>query len=204
MNNIINKITMALTLLLTAVCLTGTAGAQDRPSSSRYLNGVDLATAIEAARSGRVAGDPKILAEVKSIYSPDRENPLVSELQLIGTWNVTVPGPTPEETFYSLQTFGLGGTFSETSSLLGHLSEGPAHGVYECRARGCTLTFEVFEFMPDGTAYGKLRLRNALTLPNLNHFTSNFAVDFVEFDGTVIPDIGTGTLAGERMRVRGL
>lgn len=198
-----NKIIITLVLLVSVLGLFSLANAQERTPASRYLKGVDLQTAIEAARSGRTKVDAKILDEIKSVYSEDG-NLLVSEPQLVGTWNVTVPGPTPADTFYAMQTFGAGGTFVETSSLLGHLFEGPAHGVFECRSRGCTLTFEVFEFAPDGSCYGKLRLRSAISLPDFSHFNSNFAVDFVELDGTVIPDLATGSFSGERMQVRGL
>jgi len=200
-----NKIAIALALLVTVFSLTGAAAAQeDKQIRSRYLKGIDLQTAIETARIGRSKADTKILDEIKSVYSDDQENLGVSEPQMVGTWNVIIPGPTPAETFYSMQTFGTGGTFVETSSLLGQLFEGPAHGVFECRARGCTLTFEVFEFAPDGSNIGKLRLRNAISLTDAAHFVSNFAVDFIEVDGTVIPDIATGSFTGEKMQVRGL
>jgi hypothetical protein len=112
-----NKIIITLVLLVTTLSLLSAANAQERTQGSRYLKGVDLQMAIEAARSGRSKVDAKILDEIKSVYSEDG-NSLTSEPQLVGTWNVTVPGPTPAETFYAMQTFGTGGTFVETSSLL--------------------------------------------------------------------------------------
>jgi hypothetical protein len=199
-----NKIVIAFTLLFTVFGLFGLVHAQEKRLRSRYLQGVDLKSAVEAAREGRAQPNKKILSEINSAYSEDKENLLIAQSQLTGTWYMTVPGATPEETFYALQTFGTDGTFVETSSLLGQLFEGPAHGVYECRARSCTLTFEVFEFGMNGEHIGKVRVRNLVRLINPNHLVSDYAVDFIELDGTEFTGIGTGSFSGDRMQVRGL
>ena len=82
------------------------------------------------------------------------------------------------------------------------LVEGPAHGVWEPRKGGAVLTFEVFEFDPDGNEIGRVRVRNFIRLTDENNFVSDYAIDFIELNGDVIPDLATGSFTGKRMQVR--
>lgn len=178
--------------------LFSAANAQESIRLSGYLQGVDLKTAIEAAR-GR---SPKTYVNIEKEIKPDETvNNVVTTPNLVGTWNVTVfgQGPTP---FFSMQTFGTGGTFVDTTSQLGKLGEGPAHGVFQCGTRFCDLSFEIFEFDTGGNYVGKIRLRCLIT-PNAasTAFSAQYTVDFIELDGTVIPDIASGTFSGVKQQV---
>lgn len=203
-----NKIVMLATVLVMLFGLFAMANAQKNTVTSRTplnLKDKQLARTIEAAREGRSTASPEILERIKTAYSEEKvvsqENFLFGSL--VGTWYVTVPGPTPAETFYAYHTFGIDGTFVETSSLLGTLVEGPAHGVWEYRRRGAVLTFELFAFAEDGSQVGRIRVRNFVRINN-NSFISDSAVDFIELDGTVIPNIATSTYTAERVEIRGL
>ena len=200
---------IALTLALLVVSLGMVTGANAQKGKS--FKGVDWKKMAEAARRGETTADKSIVARVDAAYAEKSEvkgENLEAPFSggLVGTWYCTVPGPTPEDTFYAYQTFGADGTFVETSSLLGALPEGPAHGVYERIRRGYVLTFELFVFdqSSGGAAVGRVRVRNSVQLNDRDHFTSEYVVDFIEFDGTVIPNIGAGTFSGERVQLRGI
>jgi hypothetical protein len=198
----INKIAFTL---MAAVALATTSLAQEaRSQQSRFLGNMTVREAIDAGRSGKAAVPAERLDIVRSAYkaAAAEDSPSVDP-DLSGTWYVKIPGDVPEHDFYSLQSFHEGGTFTEASSLLPQLAEAPAHGVWgHCVAHNCVLTFEVLEFDPMGQYYGRLRLRTAVHLqPRSSHFTAEFLVDFIENDGTVIPDIASGTMLGQRLQL---
>jgi len=123
--------------------------------------------------------------------------------RLTGTWLIDVSesdqGLPP---FRALQTFHADGTFTETSSLLGGGEEGPAHGVWQRIDRDdYALTFYLFVFDENGDAAGMVRVRVAIHLIDSDHLTGDTAVDFIEPDGTVIPDVDSGPFTGERLLV---
>jgi hypothetical protein len=197
-----HKIYLALTLLVLGLGLVATASAQKRGT---LFKGVDWKKAVEAARSGDAKIDKESLARVEEAYAESKEEAILILPQLTGTWYVTVPGPTPAETFYAYQTFGADGTFVETSSLLVTLTEGPAHGVYERIRRGYVLTFELFAFDPEeGVQVGRVRVRCFIRTTSSNTFDADSVVDFIELDGTVIRNIAAGPFSGERVITRGM
>ena len=175
--------------------------AQDGGSKkSKQVRGLDISQAVAANRAGRSTASFEVLARVQAAY--DSGKGLPADRRLVGTWNVTVP---PESGgFHAFHTFGGDGTFVETSSLLGKLAEGPAHGVWEHRRGGFVLTFEVFVFDGDGNEAGRVRVRNAIRLIGDDHFTADSVVDFIELDGTVIEGIATATYTATRMQLAGL
>lgn len=178
--------------------------AQEKTSRSRSAKarGLDVARAVEKTRNGYSSASLDVVAKVGRAYS-DPWKDTSQDRQLTGTWYVTVP---LDETtfFYAFHTFGSDGTFVETSSLLGTLIEGPSHGVWENRKRGALLTFEVFEFDPDGNHAGRVRVRNLIRLTDNDHFTGYSVVDFIDLSGEVIEGIATATYTAERMQVRRL
>jgi hypothetical protein len=120
--------------------------------------------------------------------------------RIVGTWVVHVPDPT--EPFDSLQTFSADGTFTENSSLLAQLIEGPGHGVWRSTGGGTYLcTFQLFTFGDDRTANGRIRIRAQIALDDNDHFTARFVVDFMQSDGTVMNSVGSGSFTGTRMAV---
>ena len=197
-----HKIYLTLTLLVLTFGLGVVANAQ----KGKLFKGVDWKKAAEAAKNGNANIDKDAVARIEEAYAAKKtESDNLSTANLTGTWYVTVPGATPEETFYAYQTFGEDGTFVETSSLLVTLTEGPAHGVWERRFRGAVLTFELFAFDPEnGVQVGRIRVRNFIRMNGRDNFTADSAVDFIELDGTVIPNIATGPFTGERVQLRGL
>ena len=123
--------------------------------------------------------------------------------RLVGTWLVDISesdGGLPP--FQALQTFHADGTFVETSSLLGGGEEGPAHGVWHrINNNNYALTFYLFVFDENGDAAGMVRVRAAVHLIDNDRLSGDTAVDFIEPDGTIIPDIDGGPFMGTRLRV---
>lgn len=192
-----HRITFLMTLVAMIFGTYAAVNAQNkRPAWSKGLNGT---RAQEAVRAGRPEASLEIVAKIQAAYSEGRSSNAPADRRLVGTWNCTV-----DAGFNALQTFGVDGIFVETSSLLGTLVEGPAHGVWEPRKGGAVLTFEVFEFDPDGNEIGRVRVRNFIHLTDENNFVSDYAIDFIELNGDVIPDLATGSFTGKRMQVRGL
>jgi len=198
------KIALSLALLVMSFGMVIGANAQ----KGKLSKGVDWKKVAEDARNGRTNPDKNILARIDQAYAEKNDESLTigsGSSNLTGTWYVTVPGPTPEENFYAYQTFGGEGTFVETSSLLVTLTEGPAHGVWEKRRRGYVLTFELFAFDPENQVQvGRVRVRSYIELDGRNNFEADSAIDFIELDGTVIPNIATGPFYGERVQLRGI
>ncbi|CAN5229923.1 hypothetical protein BH10ACI1_BH10ACI1_27520 [soil metagenome] len=196
------KLTLTLALLVVSLGLCIVTNAQ----KGKLFKGVDWVKTVEAAKNGNVNIDKEVIARVEAAYAEEAEDTTASFLtRLTGTWYVTVPGATPAETFYAYQTFGEDGTFVETSSLLITLTEGPAHGVWQSRRNGAVYTFELFAFDPEeGVQVGRVRVRNFARMSDNNHILVDSAVDFIELDGTVIPNIATGHYTGERVQLRGL
>lgn len=196
------KIYLTLTLLVVTFGLSVAANAQ----KGKLFKGVDWKKAVEAAKAGNANIDKDALARIEEAYAEKKEESNnFFGANLTGTWYVTVPGETPADNFYAYQTFGIDGTFVETSSLLVTLTEGPAHGVWEPRRRGAVYTFELFAFDPEaGVQVGRVRVRNYARMNGNNHIMVDSAVDFIELDGTVIPNIAAGPYTGERVQLRGL
>jgi hypothetical protein len=184
--------------LLAVVSLS--VNAQDGNRSTRLIRGLEIKKAVEAARFGASQASPEVLARVRKAFR-DKGGVFNPDQKLVGTWNVVVPGEPP---FNALQTFHSDGTFTETSSLLATLTEGPAHGVWEYRRRGATLTFELFAFDADGNQAGRIRVRGAIQMIDEDNFAADVAIDFIELDGTEVPEIATGSFTASRLKLRGL
>lgn len=202
-----HKIALMSAVLIMLFGLFVTANAQQKGTQQFpfRLKGKELAKAIEITRAGRSQASPEIVKEVEEAYAQEKTKETFYNSPLVGTWYITVPGATPAENLYAYQTFGSDGIFVETSSLLGRLPEGPAHGVWESRGYyNAVLTFELFAFDENGGLAGRIRVRNAIRLPDNNHFTSNSAVDFIDLNGDVTENIATGPFTGERVQIRGL
>ncbi len=123
------------------------------------------------------------------------------QAKLIGTWYVTVPDSPDAAGFNAYQTFNLDGTLTETSSLLGTLTEGPARGVWSGNRLDYVTTFELFAFDENGDASGRVRVRSRIHLIDDDHFEGSSVVDFILPDGTVLEAVGSGDYSGERMQV---
>jgi hypothetical protein len=171
---------------------------------SAKVRGLDVLRALEEKRNGLSSATFDVIEKVGTAYDdPWREISPSPDRRLTGTWYVTVPVD-DTTVFHAFQTFGSDGTFVETSSLLGTLIEGPAHGVWENRKRENLLTFEVFEFDPDGNEAGRVRVRNLIRLTDNNHFTAYSVIDFIDLNGEITEGIATGIYTAERMQVRRL
>lgn len=125
----------------------------------------------------------------------------LSKTALVGTWVINVPASPGGAEFNALQTFHADGTMTETSDLLAKLGEGPAHGAWTGKKRDYQITFELFVFDPDRNPAGRVRVRATVRLTDEDNFTADSAVDFIEPNGNVIPDIGSGPFTGTRLKV---
>ena len=206
-NKMLKKIVIAFSVLTVLAGLSVSALAQVR-KSQRNANAAFFEL-VKMAREGKSAANAEIVEKVKNAYSEDKEEGIFGidvENRIVGTWNVHIlmsDGGAPP--FDALQTFNADRTFVETSSLLGGGTEGPAHGIWEFTNRGYILTFELFVFNPEtGEPVGRVRVRNLIRTEGRDKFTSSYAVDFIEPDGTVLEDIDSGIFTATRMRLRGL
>ncbi|MEQ1605806.1 MAG: hypothetical protein ABL999_13155 [Pyrinomonadaceae bacterium] len=196
-----NKIFTIATIIIAATVLSLTASAQEKSSAKARLFNL-----VSAAKQGKAKLNPQLAKRVRDAFSEERTAaPETNFPSIVGSWNCHVPtsdgGNAP---FDALQTFAADGTFVETSSLLGMGGEGPAHGAYERIRRGYALTFELFVFDPEtGESVGRVRVRAAIKMSSSNSFDAETAVDFIEPDGTVIPDIDGGPFSATRLQVYG-
>lgn len=150
---------------------------------------------VEAVRSR--LGSP---AERAALPAPS-EAAVAAASPLVGTWIIDVPGAPDAPGFSALQTFGADGTFVETSSLLGTVPEGPAHGAWRPVAGGYLLTFQLFTFDAEGAHSGRVRVRAFLRIPGPGRLEADTAVDVLLPDGTVLEEVATGPYSGRRLRI---
>lgn len=197
------KIAITFVLFIMSLGMVIAANAQNR----RLYRGVNWKQRIEDARSGKIKIDRETLARVEEAFAEKPPADVVSaasdsNANVTGTYFITVPGPTPADDFFAYWTLGDDGTFTETSSILVTLTEGPAHGAYEKKRRGANLTFELFAFDPEaGVSVGRIRVRATIEINPLNRISGNAAAEFIEPNGTVIP-LGAGPYYGEKVQVR--
>lgn len=122
--------------------------------------------------------------------------------RLVGTWKISVAeSATGLPPFEALQTFNADGTMTETSSLLGKSEEGPGHGVWRRQGNKYLSTFYLFVFDENGDSAGMVRVRAQIQLDGPDHLMAQTAVDFIEPDGTIIPNIDSGPFEGTRLKV---
>ena len=127
-----------------------------------------------------------------TVYTARAANDKDDQRKIVGTWICDVPNGQPVP-FQALQTFHEGGTFTETSSLLGRGEEGPAHGVWKLDGHLYRLTFQLFAFDPaTGDNVGMVRVRVSLQLESADPLPATFA--FAEF---IAPDGRVTELGGE-------
>lgn len=180
-------------LALVLLTLTGAAAAQV-PSEGRWrtLRTADpdaLAVVAAAARQAARAetGEPAAVPRGHTAR------------ELVGSWRVTVSSP-DFPSFQALQSYHEDHTYTDTTDLLATLTEGPGLGAWRGRGPTYFVTFQLFAWELDGTPAGVIQVRNAVTIDRPNHMTGVSAVDFIAPDGTLIPDIGTATFEGTRIR----
>lgn len=195
--------TSALALTLFATLGAGTASAADaRPTEGLRAGIARARTLLLEYRDGkRVRTEPA----ARPVDVNRDESLAIVDLRkfpLVGTWAIEVPGPTPADTFYAYQTFNSDGTFVETSSLLGALVEGPAHGSWRSTgASFAALTFELFAF-DAGAPVGRVRVRATITVdaPTL---VADTAVDILDLEGNLLEEaVATGPFTGRLVPVR--
>jgi hypothetical protein len=119
----------------------------------------------------------------------------------VGAWHIKVPmsdqGFPP---FEALQTYHAGGTMTEVSSLLPGLNETPAQGVWARRGDGYDMTFQIFIFDSTGQSVGRVQVRTFIKLVGADSLTAQTAVDVIEPNGNVIPNVDSGPFYGKRIK----
>jgi len=103
--------------------------------------------------------------------------------------------------FLAVQSYHLGGTISENSSLLPTLTEGPAQGVWARSGSQYKTVFQLFVFDENREYAGMVRVRGTLSLSGEDRITGKFAVDFLAPDGTVEADIDLSDAVGVRVKL---
>ena len=199
----IKRTVSIITILAAAFALTISASGQSKKdnTNARFYK------LLQAAKTGTAKLDPEIAQQVRDDFRGEPESTSLFGHSIGGSWNIKVAesdGGFPP--FEALHTFGLDGTFVETSSNLATGTEGPAHGVWErVRPNRYLLTFELFIFDPQtGASVGRVRVRCSIQMRSANELTAMTAVDVIEPDGTVISDVDGGPFEGSRIRVQGL
>lgn len=173
---------------LTLLALAGAAGAQESPrgrwGALRTADPDALATVTAAAR------------EIARAEPAPRSH---AARELVGSWLVTVSSP-DFPPFQALQSYHEDHTYTDTTDVLATLVEGPGLGAWRGRGPVYFVTFQLFTWNPDATPAGIIQVRNAVTIDGKNHMSGVSAVDFIAPDGTLIPDIGTATFEGTRIK----
>ena len=189
----------SLTLIIFAIAAAQMPVANAQ--SEQRAGGVDAGWAA-TARSGDAATRP-----AGQQFEPNQEMQIASQVRdadskkrIVGTWVITV-SPIGAPVFNSLQTYNDDGTMTETSSHLAQLASGPAHGVWEGKKNDYAVTFELFAFDPSGEAVGRIRVRSSIRVTSDDTLTADGEIDFIQPDGTVIPNIAIAPFTGTRMKV---
>lgn len=176
---------------------TAPTGAGDARRFARQIL-VALHDGSITRREARLLGDRSTLAAETDTAERGAG---AAHQALVGTWLVDVPELDGARAFQALHTFGRGGTFVETSDLLGGLTEGPAHGVWKARAgRKAILSFELFVF-ENGEPVGRVRVRCRIGVHG-DQFEAESVVDIVLPDGEEIRGVGGGPFAATRLDVQ--
>lgn len=144
--------------------------------------------------------DSNTQSEYSTIEIQSIEPRASASSRLTGTWVIHVPESPGSAAFNALQTYNDDGTMTETSDLLAQLVEGPAHGVWSGKKSDYQVTFELFAF-ENQQPVGRIRVRVSIHLINDDNLTANAVVDFIDPDGTVIPNIGGSPFSGTRIKV---
>jgi hypothetical protein len=192
------KRNLIISILAITLMITGSLSVPAQSQSSQRTRGWASLGKGErnTVRLQPEARNEALIEKDETLQTADAGTPLI-----VGTWFIDVPGADGAPGFQAYQTFGADGTFVETSSLLATLSEGPAHGVWSGKKRDYLLTFELFAFDPDHNPVGRVRVRCAIRIINEDNLVADTKVDFIEPDGTVIPEIATGPFTGKRVKV---
>jgi hypothetical protein len=187
------------------LCLTLIAGvANAAEPGSAQVSTPSLAQALDRARqlllqpaASRSVAKAGVSEGVHIAVTPQSiSNALNSGF--VGTWFVTVPGPGG---FNAYQTFHSDGTFTETSSLLGKLPEGPAHGTWTGANGSGALTFELFAFDENGEMAGRIRVRNRLQLTGADTFLSYSVIDILPNGEEPILAVAEAEFTAQRQRL---
>jgi hypothetical protein len=186
---------IAVTILTAQTAIAGPQQGQDvrRPRSGWANMSRAARTDLEIQRKGATRNSMETDSVEPRAVDPKRK--------LVGTWVITVPDAPDSPGFSALQTFNDDGTMTETSSLLGQLPEGPAHGVWDGKKSDYAVTFELFAFDPSGVSVGRIRVRASIHLVNDDNLTADTAVDFIDPDGSITLNIGSGPFTGKRIQL---
>jgi hypothetical protein len=174
-----------------AVVQMPVSNAQSEQSTSRA--DVGWAAIARGARADGQQSEPDQDTQAAAIRSQDTG----SKKRIVGSWVITV-SPVGAPVFSSLQTYSDDGTMTETST---DRAIGPAHGAWEGKKNDYAVTFELFAFNPSGEAVGRLRVRANIHLNNDDSLTGDGVVDFIQPDGTVIPNVAITPFTGTRIKV---
>jgi hypothetical protein len=145
-----------------------------------------------------------LVATLTTTAQASRASAASDSRSLVGTWLFDVPeteGGTPA--FQSLLTFHKGGTLTEVSAELGLGFQGPAQGVWQKRGNQYVATFQTWVFNGDtGVVEGRVQIRARFHKTSRDSFEGWTVIDFIELDGTVIPDIDRGPVSATRERLQ--
>lgn len=198
-------VTRKLTLTFAAALLFSLSTAAAATPPSGYGEGRRAAHGLLADLKSRGAAaleDFVPAAPAARVAAPAAEPAAATDRDpLVGTWIIDVPNPDGSIAFSAFQTFGADGTFVETSTLLGQLPEGPAHGNWRRSGDGYLLTFQVWSFDPEGLPAGKVRVRVFLRVTGPRSLEAETVVDVVTPDGQLIEAVATGPYSGRRMGI---
>lgn len=191
------------------VGLAGSIQAQDTNGSATSENAPRRKGWAGLVRS---EADPAVVARVRAAIAEARapETSSAAEgmtaavaastttpLSVEGTWLTTVSGP-DIETFRALQTYHRDRTYMDTTDILASLAESPGQGTYQRLYAGALVTFELFAF--EGTEpVGIVRVTNLVSVGADDILRGDSLVDFIDNDGNVFENVGTGTFTGRRI-----
>lgn len=113
-----------------------------------------------------------------------------------GTWVATVVGPPVP--FRALQTYHRDRNYMDTTDILATLAESPGQGVYKRVGGDFIVTFELFAFA-GVEPVGIIRVTNLLHIGAGDVLTGESLVDFIDNDGNVQENVGSGSFTARRI-----
>ncbi|MBK8900282.1 MAG: hypothetical protein IPM53_03795 [Anaerolineaceae bacterium] len=120
---------------------------------------------------------------------------------LVGSWKLTIArsqaGLPP---FLALHTYFADGTMTETTSVMGKVTEGPGHGIWRSAGEEFASAFELFSFDESGEYTATVRVRVTIRLDGSDQIRGETAVDVFPLDGEPQLNADSAPFVGTRIK----
>jgi hypothetical protein len=133
-----------------------------------------------------------LMALSTTLYAANSEK--ASAPSIIGTWEVS------DSEFQALLTFFADGNFVEVNNQ-NPATHAPSHGVWVRSGNTYLLTFETFNFDPQGASIGKILTYLTIKLDGADRWNATFTADVIDTSGNVTKNAFSGNVSATRLKI---